>query len=365
VSGQDLEDISQLEDEVQASASLLVFLSRGYFDSLNCLRELTTAVAAPKPLILVHELSNRSGQPLRVMRDTCPPHLRPAIFPRLADTLRMARKSKGVSFSRGSKGGATPPRPSTPLDMLEPEPVIPWFRVWALQKESVRQIAEAVLRANPSWCGGNSSRASLYFPGEEQGSQPMLPTAMAVYASPSNPGAAAAAEALRAGIGNLELIHHLTRPGALSAVEPVAAPDTVPSPEKKSSRFVLGSRRTSSLKSSPSYSARCPGTGRKWSVVQVLSKLSGGRGPLSASASGRNSPKYLSEKADELPCFFLIYLSRRSFVGPLGVKLAQEIREALCLGSALRFLLLHEQDGEEGIVESVSHRRSHNVYAVY
>ena len=24
-----------------------------------------------------------------------------------------------------------------------------------------------------------------------------------------------------------------------------------------------------------------------------------------------------------------------------------------------------EQDGEEGIVESVSHRRSHNVYAIY
>ena len=25
----------------------------------------------------------------------------------------------------------------------------------------------------------------------------------------------------------------------------------------------------------------------------------------------------------------------------------------------------YEQDGEEGIVESVSHRRSHNVYAIY
>jgi hypothetical protein len=51
----DLDDISALEVYVQQSALILAFLSRGYFSSVNCLRELHGAVAAAKPMLSVHE----------------------------------------------------------------------------------------------------------------------------------------------------------------------------------------------------------------------------------------------------------------------------------------------------------------------
>ena len=40
----DLEDISKLEEEVEASAIIIVFLSASYFASRNCMRELSHAV---------------------------------------------------------------------------------------------------------------------------------------------------------------------------------------------------------------------------------------------------------------------------------------------------------------------------------
>ncbi len=55
---------------------MLLFISRGYFKSLNCLREVRAAVAASKPLILVHEAAeNRGGGPLEALLGECPPEL--------------------------------------------------------------------------------------------------------------------------------------------------------------------------------------------------------------------------------------------------------------------------------------------------
>ena len=59
---------------------------------------------------------------------------------------------------------------------------------------------------------------------------------------------------------------------------------------------------------------------------------------------------YLSDLADQMPSFFLLYLNRQSFCDSAGTRLAEEVRQALRLGP-IRFLLLHEHDGEEGIVE--------------
>ena len=40
----DLADISMLEEEIEASQTILVFVSRGYFESKNCPRELVHAL---------------------------------------------------------------------------------------------------------------------------------------------------------------------------------------------------------------------------------------------------------------------------------------------------------------------------------
>ena len=40
---------------------VLIFLSNGYFESANCVREVRAAHAAKKPLVLVHETDEAKG----------------------------------------------------------------------------------------------------------------------------------------------------------------------------------------------------------------------------------------------------------------------------------------------------------------
>ena len=58
---EDLTDISALEEAVDASDTLLVLVTAGYFQSRNCMRELVRCVAQSKPLIAVVERDAAHG----------------------------------------------------------------------------------------------------------------------------------------------------------------------------------------------------------------------------------------------------------------------------------------------------------------
>ena len=49
-----LDDVGKLEQSVRESATFVIFLSKWYFASKNCRRELYTALG-DKPIIVVHE----------------------------------------------------------------------------------------------------------------------------------------------------------------------------------------------------------------------------------------------------------------------------------------------------------------------
>jgi hypothetical protein len=77
----DLDDISKLEEYVESSMVILVFLSSGYFLSPNCMRELRAALALSKPLVLVHESDvKKGGATLAELRAECPEELREQVF---------------------------------------------------------------------------------------------------------------------------------------------------------------------------------------------------------------------------------------------------------------------------------------------
>ena len=60
----DLESISDLESYISQSSAVLVFCSKGYFESRNCMRELRSAVEQNKPLIaLLESWWNEPGRP--------------------------------------------------------------------------------------------------------------------------------------------------------------------------------------------------------------------------------------------------------------------------------------------------------------
>ena len=71
-SGQDLESIDALEEYIDRSQVIMIFVSKGYFLSTNCLREARTAVAKAKPLALVHD-PVRGGATLETIKaNECP-----------------------------------------------------------------------------------------------------------------------------------------------------------------------------------------------------------------------------------------------------------------------------------------------------
>ena len=77
----DLEDIGALESYINRSQVILFFLSRGYFRSKNCLREVRAALSQGKPIILVQEADpDKGGGSPEVLRAECPGDLQPAIF---------------------------------------------------------------------------------------------------------------------------------------------------------------------------------------------------------------------------------------------------------------------------------------------
>jgi len=77
----DLEDVGELERYIRQTTVILIFLSRGYFASRNCLREAHAAQQLAKPLCLVLEMDEaKGGAPLAAMQAECPDELRPYVF---------------------------------------------------------------------------------------------------------------------------------------------------------------------------------------------------------------------------------------------------------------------------------------------
>ena len=77
----DLEEIGALEEYIKRSQAILFFLSKGYFRSKNCLREVRSALQLKKPIILVQEADpGKGGGLLEELRADSPADLQPAIF---------------------------------------------------------------------------------------------------------------------------------------------------------------------------------------------------------------------------------------------------------------------------------------------
>ena len=64
--------VDELEEEARDARHVLIFLSDGYFDSLNCMRELRAAYTYRKPVIVVRQKARmHGGLPLADFRRQC------------------------------------------------------------------------------------------------------------------------------------------------------------------------------------------------------------------------------------------------------------------------------------------------------
>ena len=71
-----LQDISKLEESVSDSAVVVIFLSKGYFKSKNCIREVQCTVAKAKAITMMHDPVRGGGSLEFIKNKECGPELR-------------------------------------------------------------------------------------------------------------------------------------------------------------------------------------------------------------------------------------------------------------------------------------------------
>ena len=182
---------------------MLFFLSKKYFGSRNCLKEIVASIEQGKPLVLVQEQQeDKGGGPLELLKAECrDDEMREAIF-----------------------DGRTP---------------IAWHRISHFQNLTLKLIATEMLRNGPSFRGSLSKRLSagnapedspvLIQHGEVNGSKLTLPQRLVLWCSAGNPGAAEVAE---------ELVTSMARNGAAIRVVDTM-PDVQALKEKGESAVML------------------------------------------------------------------------------------------------------------------------------
>ena len=371
-----------LEGYVDRTAVVLIFLSRGYFLSKNCMREVRAAVQMGKPLVLVHETNTgKGGAPLAALRAECPDDVRDAVF-------------------------GPPDRPA---------PVIPWRRIESFQIKSLQLIAEQMLghlRAQEPF-----EPPELYLPGALSGYTWSLSPPARVIVSSNNPGAIDTARRLAAFVAGGALIvpsddelHAWCRSvaSAVHAQQSAASPREQARPSPQGDRVsprrsrtatdaavaapaVIATSKKAGVPHKPHAVAKASSTrargpsaptgGRRrttaavWPATAAVEpsvapttgqqghpEQGGGAAAMrEAPTEGEGGGEAVAVKLKEASTastagldgrYFLLYLNKETFVGAQGDELANEVRYILGLPGggreigakpAMQIVMVHEQ----------------------
>ena len=155
----DLKDIGDLESYVNATSVMLFFLSRNYFQSRNCLREINATLEQEKPIVLVHEQQeDKGGGPLDMLKAEC--H---------SDEMR--------------------------AKIFEGRIPITWHRISHYQRLTLTLISTEMLRHGPRY-GSDKQGLKLILPGAVNVSELVLPRPLVLWCSTGNTGSAEIAQEL-------------------------------------------------------------------------------------------------------------------------------------------------------------------------
>ena len=211
----DLEDIGALEEYIDRSQVILIFVSKGYFKSGNCLREARHAVAQVKPLTLVRDGDRAQMALADIKRGECPDDLLRPIF--------------------------------------DGREVIEWHRMKDFQLVSLKMIAEQILLGSPEYW--DRAALPLYVPGEITRRNLAFRGLPTLFISRFNPGAAKVSAVLQTSM-----------PGLKTTVQ-------LPSDEPNDgTEFVSSSRFGTMLSKNTTLRRRTPQSGQPTHVMLYLAE---------------------------------------------------------------------------------------------
>lgn len=285
----DLEDIGALERYIDESMVCLIFLSRGYFSSRNCLREVRACKERKKPILLVHETDDtKGGLTIEEAREECPEELREYVF--------------------GVIGGRE-------------RPVLAWHRITVFQLCTLKEIARQVLRHTPLYA--TKPMLGVYLDRDVSIEQLRMQRPVAIYTSPNNPGCDVAVK---------ELATFFTESELCVVSEPLQG--MLRLPEEPDEPGILDSIDLAVGATGPSRASSHPSEPSEFSGASESSTRPAGRRLMRQ----QKGPEDLSKRKQ----IFLLYLNRHTFVGPPGELLASEVAHAL--QHDVTIVMLHEND---------------------
>ena len=291
----DLENIGDLERYIEESAVILIFLSKGYFKSRNCLREVVATLEQSKPYLFVHEADPaKGGASLEVLK---------------------------LELQDGAHRQAL---------FDEHHRITVWHRIADFQMVSLIQIAEEMLQASPQYESA-TEQLSLCVPGSLLKQQLRFPSPVVLYVSRNNPGAAEAAEEMRSGFEGLQVTESWLVVGALVRHERhgVGTVVALHGHGVREVKFdaVGGNGETHKYK---------PSSLHKLQLIEASDfDAEVGKSARSTVASKKAAPTH-----------FLLYLNELTYAGEVGEALAQEVRDAHTAG--LPIAMIHENDEARG-----------------
>ena len=173
----DLEEIGDLELYIDQSVVINTFLSHGYFQSKNCLREVQATIVKQKPFMLTHEVdkSKGGGTVDEIKCELVDEQLRAAVF-------------------------------------TQERRITVWYRIADFQLVSLKLLAEFTLLNTPQYV--NCTALPIFIPGELLREQLGFSNRVTIVASMHNPGATELATELNKrypAIGVSKSVHHRER----------------------------------------------------------------------------------------------------------------------------------------------------------
>jgi hypothetical protein len=289
----DLESIDALETYIEASQVIMLFCSKGYFQSRNCLREVRSTMEKGKRFCLMHD-PEKGGATLEAVQQECPVELRGDIF--------------------------------------DNQEVITWRRIKDFQMVSLKMLGEATLLGSPAYC--NEASLPLYLPGAITTSQWAFRPSITVYCSPNNPGCErnmnVICSMLADGLAQQKRRSWVKKRG--NEVESSPGKEVSQSESSELSAPVKVMRRGSS-------DAAAAGAAAAMATASAtVSKSSDPGLRISASRKGTLGAKSSSH--------MILYLSSQTFVGEEGKHLASEVRDARKAGTPI--VMVHQCDPDDG-----------------
>ena len=380
----DLEDIGDLERYVDESQCVLIMMTRGYFTSTNCLRELDHSLTTKKPLVLLHEDDvSKGGAPLAKLRIEFEKHERDKQGFVVGERYRHDTRGPCTAVAYDVRTGVVEMefdepagevhryRPSSQhkihllvddgrsqaATIFDSDEIIAWQRIPEYQAISLRLIAEKMLARAPAYMGKPPSAIQLYLPNSIHRQELRLPRGTCVHVSENNPGARELAD---------EIVTHLlsnrTKSTDYEIVPKFSSKSAkrkqschsgeVSSPERgNGSRQSLGKQESRSSISMTIHAAEALSARAAEALTMKGDLASVVEEAFVTRAEGLSEESIGDADDGQLVTHMLLLLNTETFRGDEGDDLCDEIFAARSQG--IEVIMAHESDSQRGGCEFV------------